>query len=153
MAAVRRSASGEVNVGVVRVLTSSSLSRSAQLSLAPLTPLPPRMIDVVVASVDWLPLLPSTSDLAVDSGRLSTSGLTYTAAFIASGLSATDGTLAATAVSTRECRPVLAQFAIKINQRSITSYTVLISKTSQFKTVCKDDSGYVAQLEQQKSRR
>jgi len=32
-------------------------------------------------------------------------------------------------------------------------YFIKLSKTSQFKTVCKDDSGYITQLKQQKSKR
>jgi len=35
---------------------------------------------------------------------------------------------------------------------SATSY-IIVKKTSQFKTVCKDDSGYITQLKQQKSKR
>jgi len=31
--------------------------------------------------------------------------------------------------------------------------TIIVKKTSQFKTVCKDDSGYITQLKQQKSKR
>ena len=32
-------------------------------------------------------------------------------------------------------------------------YYIIVKKTSQFKTVCKDDSGYITQLKQQKSKK
>jgi len=38
-------------------------------------------------------------------------------------------------------------------QSQINKTTNIIGKTSQFKTVCKDESGYITQLKQQKSKR
>jgi len=36
---------------------------------------------------------------------------------------------------------------------SVTVIRIIVKKTSQFKTVCKDDSGYIIQLKQQKSKK
>ena len=41
----------------------------------------------------------------------------------------------------------------KILGAELIKQQLLLLKTSQFKTVCKDDSGYITQLKQQKSKR
>ena len=47
----------------------------------------------------------------------------------------------------------MVDFSFCEGSQKLIKQQILLLKTSQFKTVCKDDSGYITQLKQQKSKR